>query len=653
MKQSSKMPRLSLKNNYTLLFLIIIVAFILRFYNFTAIPFTHDELSALFRTQFHNLHDLINYGVKVDGHPAGVQLFLYFWIKIVGFNEWLIKLPFTLLGIGSVILLYFIGKKWYNETVGLLASAFLASLQYPIYYSQMARPYASGLFFSLALLYFWSNLLLTPEKKFNRSLLYFIIFATLSAYNHYFSLLFALLVGIVGLFLIQKEYRFRYILSGIMVVCLFIPHLSITISQLQLKGVGNWLQKPTSIFILNYFFYLFHHSGWVLGTTLLITIFGIIFRSKNRFLPRNFLIFLSLFLTPIIVGYLYSYSIDSVLQYSVLLFSFPYLFFLLFGFIREQKFFMNTILIFTILIINIVTLIYEREYYQYGYQSIYEKIMTNYPIEKENFTLFVTYNTPKIQNFYQHKYQINHQEIINLNHFSSSFAIDSILYERSKIYSFLYLGAISSIPPNIIPIIQTYYPKIITKNNYFSGETSIFYKSNSRRDNSFLISQLFNNKKDNNWKSLKNTHFIRNDSLSLPSYQISPDEVWNCYYSFILKDIKAEKNDFIDVIVDFSTKHFPKAIEIVSTVQNREKVIFWSSTSLEQIINQQVDSCYRYRTYHSIKLTDIAFINKNSKVEIYLWNREKEACVIQNITLYLRKGNPYLYGIYEKIKREK
>ncbi len=89
---------------------------------------------------------------------------------------------------------------------------------------------------------------------------------------------------------------------------------------------------------------------------------------------------------------------------------------------------------------------------------------------------------------------------------------------------------------------------------------------------------------------------------------------------------------------------------MVSSVQNKDKVIFWSSTPLEQNVNQEVDSCIGYRTYHSIKLTDISSINKNSKVEIYLWNRKKETCNIQNIKLYLRKGNPYLYGIYEDIE---
>ena len=82
-----------------LICLIIIIGAVLRFYNYADIPFTHDEFSALFRTQFSNFHDLIIKGVLVDTHPAGVQVFLYYWVKLVGISEPLVKLPFK--GIGA------------------------------------------------------------------------------------------------------------------------------------------------------------------------------------------------------------------------------------------------------------------------------------------------------------------------------------------------------------------------------------------------------------------------------------------------------------------------------------------------------------------------------------------------------------------------
>ena len=52
--------------NRSLLIIIMIVAAVLRFYNYFEIPFTHDEFSALFRTNFPDFQTLIDQGVKVD-----------------------------------------------------------------------------------------------------------------------------------------------------------------------------------------------------------------------------------------------------------------------------------------------------------------------------------------------------------------------------------------------------------------------------------------------------------------------------------------------------------------------------------------------------------------------------------------------------------
>ena len=139
---------MKITNQLTIL-LILFIGSILRFYNYVEIPFTHDEFSALFRLNFDSFSELIEKGVKVDGHPAGVHVFLYYWTKVFGSSEWIVKLPFTIFGIVSIWIIYLIGRKWFNETVGLISAAFIASIQFTVIYSQIARPYISGMFFSL------------------------------------------------------------------------------------------------------------------------------------------------------------------------------------------------------------------------------------------------------------------------------------------------------------------------------------------------------------------------------------------------------------------------------------------------------------------------------------------------------------------------
>jgi hypothetical protein len=100
-----KLTRYLSFSNKQILVIVMIIGSVLRFFNYDDIPFTTDEFSALFRLKFDNFSELIEKGVKIDGHPAGVQVFLYYWTKLFGESEWVVKLPFTILGIFSI---YFI-----------------------------------------------------------------------------------------------------------------------------------------------------------------------------------------------------------------------------------------------------------------------------------------------------------------------------------------------------------------------------------------------------------------------------------------------------------------------------------------------------------------------------------------------------------------
>ena len=67
------------EHRYTcVLFGVLVLAAVLRLYHLTQIPFANDELSALYRLQFPSFKTLITQGVMPDGHPALVQVFLYY-----------------------------------------------------------------------------------------------------------------------------------------------------------------------------------------------------------------------------------------------------------------------------------------------------------------------------------------------------------------------------------------------------------------------------------------------------------------------------------------------------------------------------------------------------------------------------------------------
>ena len=188
--------------------MIIIIGSILRFYHFFQLPFTWDELSAWNRLHFDSFAQLIEKGVKPDGHPAGIQVFLYYWTLLFGDREWIVKLPFNLMGLASIYLIYRVGTIWWSKSSGLLVAAFMSSLQFFVLYSPIARPYISGLFFTLLMVLYWSKYFWQQAKT--KYLTGFVIFAVLSAYNHHFSLLFAAIVGLSGLFLVTKSQLKEY-----------------------------------------------------------------------------------------------------------------------------------------------------------------------------------------------------------------------------------------------------------------------------------------------------------------------------------------------------------------------------------------------------------------------------------------------------------
>ncbi|HNY03107.1 MAG TPA: glycosyltransferase family 39 protein, partial [Bacteroidales bacterium] len=359
-----------------LILVIMGIGAVLRLWRLPEIPFTHDEFSAILRTRFDSFSDLIRYGVRIDGHPAGVQVFLYYYIHWFGLSEAGLKLPFILAGTLSIGLIYLIGKEWFNGTTGLAAASFLAFLQYPVMYSQIARPYASGLFLSLLATWFWTRALFRPGRRFTLNLAGFVLTGTLCMYNHYFSFLFAGMVYLTGLFVCPRERRMAWFLSGPAMLLLFAPHIPIFLNQLGIGGVEGWLQKPRFDFLLDYLQYSFHFSVFV-GLLVLTLISLALYWQGSRPEKRNRFMIISAawFLIPWLTGYLYSIFRSSVLQYSVLIFSFPYLLFLVTGWFNTEKPRHQAIVAGLIALIVIPSLIIERRHYRLFYEGAYECIV--------------------------------------------------------------------------------------------------------------------------------------------------------------------------------------------------------------------------------------------------------------------------------------
>lgn len=323
----------------TVLLILILIAGALRLYGYASFSFSNDELSAILRAQQPGFLAMINNGVIPDFHPAGIETLIYYWIKGFGTSEAAVRLPFVIFGILSLIPAYFIGKRWFGRVSGLFFASSLAFLQFPLLFSQIARPYSSGLFFSLSMIVFWTRLVFPEQKDYSHtklSITGYALTVAACAYDHYFCGLMAIIVSITGFIYLKRDRLIPYCISLIISSILFIPHIKISLQHFSIGGIGSWLGKPDNDWIPQHLFYLFNQSWFFIFIALIVFILSI-FINRNKLSFNKFhIISLSWFLSPLLIGFFYSLTINPVLQNSVLIFSSPFLLLLMVSFWKDN-----------------------------------------------------------------------------------------------------------------------------------------------------------------------------------------------------------------------------------------------------------------------------------------------------------------------------
>lgn len=624
-----------------ILLMILLVGTTLRCYNLTNIPYTHDEISALLRIHFDSFSELLDKGIKIDGHPAGVQTFIYYWTRFFGTEEWVLKLPFILTGILSIVLIYKIGKNWFNETVGLAAAAFIATAEYTVMYSQIARPYTSGMFVALLMVYGWSKLVFDNQWK-SKYIFCYVFGAVACAYNHHFSLLFAGLVGLTGLFFVPRKKMVRYLLFSTLIVLLYLPHLSIFLYQLGVGGVENWLSKPKNDFIIDYIKYVFSYSKWVYGLMVILFILPFVWRKfRGQPLPwKKWLIALWFFSVPFLIGFFYSRYATAVLQFSVLIFGFPFLLLFFFGLLSEQSKLVKAVIVFAILFLNTSALIFQREYYKVFYVPTFKQVLTDgLPLNRKTTFKIVSSTKEKVW-FYDKKMHVANQFKF-LDDKISPKEFQELIAEKSKYYDQLYLGALSSFPPSYISIIRMYYPTIKWEKDYFITTTYLFTKTPSHPEVQFALQKHLPKDQQPLWIGVMENQCEGN------AFIMKENEEWGPSFNCMLNKFNKSPNDCIDVELIATGQTPEHHYELVVTLNSGDSLINYSAMSSQSLLMDPTTN--RMKLVVSVRLNDIPTDYKTA-LKTFVWNNDKLPLKIESFTISPRKGNHYLYALFDKIR---
>lgn len=609
--------------NY-LLFSVLFVGLLLRFYNFFDIPFTHDEFSTLFRTNFNSFQELINKGVKIDAHPAGLQVWVYYYKKLFGYEEWVIKFPFLVFGIVSIYFFYKVFSKWYNQTLALICISFYATIQYFVMYSQIARPYSSGLFFVSLLVYFFDKIIF--EKKDSvANLLSYSIVGALCLYNHHFSALMALVITITGLFFSENDKRLKFLLSGILIFILYLPHLSVFFAQLKIGGLSEWLNKPDFYFIFNYFKYVFGFSWLNFLLVIFLIAFTLKFFSSHLYFSRYTVVCLVWFLIPFLIGYLYSVYRAPVLQYSVLIFSFPFFIPLLFGGIKNLRMRFNFLLVSLIIIVNVFVLIKERKHYDIFYKSCYKSFLLDYPTKVNPKKLIAVFDTE-----YSHKKIVNHY--IDKFNFKERFTwaegyskIEDwikFIQEKSEEKSYFYYATTFDADPKLLIVLLDYFPTIVFQRNYMTGTI-------------FLL------KKGKHTYSCEKNILMKKNGLAKLKEEYSGEKV------FKIQELIYAPTNLIDISVEVDTFNF-NSTKIVSSIEYQDSIYDWRGEEFNTFKSNVFGA--NSRIHLPVKLSDIKLNNSCLKIKTFLWKPIDNEFKYYNFKLSVIKSNPRIYGLFNPIE---
>ncbi|MBK6524682.1 MAG: glycosyltransferase family 39 protein [Crocinitomicaceae bacterium] len=630
-----------LKRNIDLI-LILMIGFALRFSVSITHSYTNDELSAINRLRYDSFSDLIEKGVKEgDMHPAGVQVFEKIWSSLFGTSELALRLPFVLFGTASIFLIFLIGSKWFNRKTGIFAAAILAVLYFPIVQSELARPYSPGLFITLLTAWYYHKVLFCEVKKYSNTILLGLCFAA-GMYTHYFLFLFLIFIGFTGLIFLRKDNFKLYLLSSIIAVLLFIPHISITLHHLSVGGLG-WLGKPDSDFLFQFIFYAFNESWMLLMFLFVLILFSFfqkdreaIFKSKYYWLSATW------FFGIYILAHAISLYATPLLKFPVMLFAFPFLILMIAYLISNHQ--RDKLIVAAILVLGITSSVLEQDLYgnrHLGFKYTAKHLVDwNQKYGDENIYTVYNLSNPNYMNFYATQYGDSIQFDWDVIEFADDAAIRRDLMNRTEKYCVVGYSERLTLP-QVFETVKEFYPFCIESYHYDNSAVFLMSKDSVIGDQSTIFEDKSHQQ---NLGKLKLTaendaHWIRDNQafqvikLNSDSAKKSPetacyilenDRIYGPDFIFKKSDIIEFEHYYLKIIVKGVCPAEGQLTVAMSGTRNGEIIqnngeIFWMGHDLEEMLITTADSSTGIgSSYFAFEIPD--FIKDTDELKISLWN---------------------------------
>ena len=635
------------------LLLLLLLALVLRFWGFPSIPYTHDEISGLLRVDHPTIGAAIASGSwKVDAHPPGVHFFLLFWTQWFGFGDGAVKAPFIMSSVLALFFLYRFAYAWAGGPVALITTALLATMQYTVMYGQIARPYAMGFLTTALLADVLTRYLATSGR---RHLVAAAIAALLCALVHHFALLSATLMCATAFVLSTAPQRKGLLIAMAVSAASYLPVVPLLLRQLGIGGLDNWLDPPGPRWTLDYAWWIGHCSLLFTTVIALLIAGAAALRIKHRGTSRALWgITLTWGLMPLIIGYTYSVLRSPVLQYSVLIFSFPYLLIGILGGLRHLRPPQAIGASAVVAVVAVFTLVKDRQHFDLFYRSKYEDIVRGTIAAETDGSLAVVDLPEEVIGFYRRLWCVRPSQAPYLNLSGKPVGtLDSLLAHTAA--ATVFYGQITSAEPENVAKVQARFPFLLARRDRYEGQTFRF----SARPHEGTVQDTFGERakspevvEGEGWevdakiRLVADTGAIGYGGLAPKRWDFTGHE-YGAVYDGPVYELARSDNDVIEVRADLVSVDPASDLTLVVELKEGDNTRFYRAAGMSDALRIPGS----IRLIAAVKLSDIPGHGAGLRLRTYLYNKSRLPALLTGLRMSVREGNPVLYGLFQPIGR--
>jgi uncharacterized membrane protein len=210
-----------------------LLGFFLRLYHLGKESLWGDEVYSFNVASNANVFGITKVVALYDNHPPFYYYTLHFGIKLFGTSELAVRAPSLIFGVLAIPMIYLVGRRLFNEEVGLISALILAVSPFNVDYSQEARMFSLLVFLALLSMYFFVRFL---ERDSRAVSVGYVLSTALLLYTHLFGLFVPVAQNlvVVGLLLWSRHYRCllkHWLLLQAIVIIIFAPWIRVALYQ--------------------------------------------------------------------------------------------------------------------------------------------------------------------------------------------------------------------------------------------------------------------------------------------------------------------------------------------------------------------------------------------------------------------------------------